>query len=299
MTTEGQHPRSHAPSPLYPLASVPALVLGVLVMRATDVPASVWGQNVAAWMVGALLCLGIWRTRAARPSPTWADLAALLTVGALVATLLAPGVDGVHRWVRLGPVSIHTSALLLPLLLVALERIERARGWWIASLLAVGVVLVLYLQPDAAQATAFAGAAVILLLPGAGRGAARRIALVSLPVVAGLTWLRGDPLAPVAHVEEIVGLAGSLGMGWAAAAVVSLLLLPVPFLLAGRGAGGRAGLALGAYMGITILATFVGHFPVPVMGYGMSPILGYLVGMGAFLRTASPRAASDVISPAG
>lgn len=289
MTPEGQHPGSHPSSLLYVLASAPALALGVLVMRASDVPAAVWGQNVAAWAAGALVCLGLQRARTSRPSSTWADLTALLTLGALVTTLLAPGMDGVHRWVRLGPVRLHTAALLLPLLLVALERLAGVRGWWIASLVAVGVVLALLLQPDAAQATAFAGAAGILLFPGAGRSPLRWIALLFLPVVAGLSWLRRDPLAPVPHVEGIVGLAGNLGVGWAVAAVVSLLLLPVPFFLAGRGAGRRTGLALGAYVSITFLAAFVGSFPVPVMGYGVSPILGYLVGMGAFLRTAFSR----------
>lgn len=288
MTTERQHPRSH-PSPLpYLLASVPALALGVLVMRASDVPAAVWGQNIGAWVAGALLCVVVGRARTSHPSSRRADLAALLTLGALVAALLAPGVDGVHRWVRLGPVRLQTSALFLPLLIVALERLARSRGWWTATLLAVGAMLVLFLQPDAAQATAFAGAAAILLLPGAGGGVARWVALLSLPVVAALSWLRRDPLAPVPHVEEIVGLAGNLWMGWGVAAVAALLLLPAPFLLAGRGAGRRAGLALGAYVGITVLAAFVGHFPVPVMGYGVSPILGYLLGAGAFLRTVSP-----------
>lgn len=294
MTPEGQHPRSH-PSPLpYLLASVPALALGVLVMRASDVPAAVWGQNVAAWVAGALLCLGVRRTRASLPSSAWADLAALLTFGALVATLLAPGVDEVHRWVRLGPVRLHTAALLLPLLIVALERLARVRGWWIASLVAVGMALALFLQPDAAQATAFAGASGVLLLPGVGRSAPRWIALLSLPVIAGLSWLRRDPLSPVPHVEGIVGLAAHLGMGWAVAAVASLLLLPVPFFLAARGVGRRTGRALGVYVGITLIAAFVGSFPVPVMGYGISPIVGYLVGMGAFLRTASPREHSGV-----
>lgn len=285
MNPDGQHPGSHSSSLLYLLASVPALALGLLVMRASDVPAAMWGQNLAAWAVGVLLCLGVRRTRTSLPSPTGADLTALLAFGALVATLLAPGVDGVHRWVRLGPVRLHTAALLLPVLLVALERLARVRGWWIAALLAVGVVLTLFLQPDAAQATAFAGAAGIVLLSGVGRGALRWIALLSLAAVAGLSWLRRDPLSPVPHVEGIVGLAARLGTGWAVAAAVSLLLLPVPFFLAGR----RTGPALGVYVSLTIVAAFVGSFPVPVMGYGVSPILGYLVGMGAFLRTARPR----------
>jgi hypothetical protein len=289
MTEEGRPPSYPASSLPSLLASVPALALGVLVMQAADVRATVWGQNIAAWAVGALLCLAARRPRASTPSSTWADLTALLTLGALVATLLAPGMEGVHRWVSVGPVRLHVAALLLPLLLVALEHVARVRGWWIASLVAVGVVLALFLQPDAAQATAFAVASGVLLLPGARRSARRLTALPALPVLAGLSWLRRDPLAPVPHVEQIVGLAGNLGVGWAVAAIVSLLLLPVPFLLAGRGAAGRTGVALGAYVTITLLAPLVGDFPVPVMGYGISPIVGYLAGVAALLRPAPVR----------
>jgi hypothetical protein len=289
MTTDGQHPRARKSALLSLVASVPALAVGVLAMRASGVPAGAWGQNVAAWAAGALLGLGVWRARAPVPAPIVAVFTALFTLGALVATLLARGMDGVHRWLSVGPVRLHAAALLLPLLLVALERLARVRGWWVAALVGVGVASALTLQPDAAQATAFAAASGVLLLPGVRRRVLRVIAVVSLLVIAGLSWLRRDPLAPVPHVEEIVRLAGTLWTGGAVAAIAALLLLPVPFLLAGRGAGRRTGLALGAYVSVTCLAPLVGSFPVPVMGYGISPIIGYLVGVGAFLRTASPR----------
>lgn len=266
------------------LAPVPALVVGVLTMRMADVPAALWGQNLAAWAVGTLLCLGLWRTRSSPGRGRWFDFAAVLTLAALAATLLAPGVEGVHRWLPVGPVRLHAAAVLLPLLLVAMQGLSQARGWWLSTGVAVGVALVLLLQPDAAQATAFAAGCLVLLLPLAGRGPLRRIGLLSLPLLAGLTWLRKDPLAPVPHVEGIVGLAAGLGAGWAVAAVVSLLVLPLPFFHAARGAGRHAGLALGTYVAITVLAAFLGNFPVPVMGYGVSPILGYLAGLGILMR---------------
>lgn len=271
----------------YLLAPVPALVVGVLTMRLCDVPAALWGQNLAAWAVGTLLCLGLWPTRNSSGRWRWFDFAAVLTLAALVATLLAPGVEGVHRWVPLGPVRLHASAVLLPLLLVAMQGLSKARGWWISTGVAVGVALVLLLQPDAAQATAFAAGCLVLLLPLAGRDPLRLAGMLVLPVLAGLAWLRRDPLAPVPHVEGIVGLAAGLGAGWAVAAVVSLLVLPLPFFHAGRGAGKHAGLALGTYVTITVLAAFLtGNFPVPVMGYGVSPIIGYLVGLGILMRAA-------------
>ena len=289
MTLERQLENPRPARLTYLLAPVPALAVGVLIMRMSDVPVSQWGQNVAAWAVGTLLCLGLWRTRSSPGRGRWFDVAAGLTLAALAATLLAPGVDGVHRWLPLGPVRLHAAAVLLPLLLVAMQGLAQARGWWMSTAVAVGVAVVLVLQPDGAQATAFAAGCLVLLLPLAGRDPRRLTALLSLPVLAGLAWLRRDPLAPVPHVEGIVGLAAGLGAGWVVAAVVALLVLPLPFFLAARGAGRHVGLAVGTYVAITLLAAFLtGNFPVPVMGYGVSPILGYLAGLGVLMRAAAP-----------
>jgi cell division protein FtsW (lipid II flippase) len=273
---------------VYLAAPVPALVVGVLTMRMSDVPPSLWVQNVVAWAAGTVLCVVLARSRTSAARPGWADGAAVLTLAALAATLLAPGMDGVHRWLPLGPVRLHAAAVLLPVLIVALDTLSRTRGWWTSALVAATAMLALFLQPDAAQATAFA-AAVVLLLFGRADRSMRLACLGVIAVLAALTWTRRDPLAPVPYVEEIVGLAANLGTGWAVAAVVSLLLLPVPFFVAGRGAAQYMGIALGAYVAITAAAPFVGSFPVPVLGYGMSPIIGYLAGLGLFLRPGSPR----------
>jgi hypothetical protein len=154
-----------------------------------------------------------------------------------------------------------------------------------STLLSIATALVLVLQPDAAQATAFVAGAVVLLLPRRPAEGRAWIRLVPLLVLAGLSWLRRDPLAPVPHVEGIVGLAAELGTGWGAAAAASLLLLPVPFFI-GKGADdGRTGLAIGAYMVVTILAPALAHFPVPVLGQGASPIIGYFVAIGLLMRS--------------
>jgi cell division protein FtsW (lipid II flippase) len=283
----------------YFLAPVPALVAGVLVMRMSNVPPSLWGQNVAVWAVGTVLGVALARPRTSAARPVWADAAAVLTLLALGATLLAPGADGVHRWLPLGPVRLHAAAVLLPVLIVALDALSQARGWWTSALVAGVATLVLFLQPDAAQATAFGAAAVLLLAARAEGRAVRLGALGVVAALAALTWTRRDPLAPVPHVEEIVGLAAGLGTGWAVVAVVSLLLLPVPFFAVGRGGARIVGIALGAYVAITAAAPFFGSFPVPVMGYGMSAIIGYLAGLGVFLRAAGNPGASTPASRPG
>jgi hypothetical protein len=221
---------------LFPL---PALAVGILVMRASGVPATAWGQNLVAGVIGILLCFVLARPRSPRRGEAGLLAAGALALGCLAATWLDPGVQDVHRWLRLGPVRLHPGALVLPVVLATLAELERAGRRHASTLLAIATALLLALQPDAAQATAFAAGAVVLLLPR--KGAERRgwIRLVPLLALAALSWLRRDPLAPVPHVEGIVGLAMELGTGWGAAAVASLLLLPVPFFAA-RGGGRRS-----------------------------------------------------------
>jgi|GEM_PF-265661 len=275
--TRPDRPAGRRPLILDLLFPLPALAVGILVMRASGVPATAWGQNLAACVIGILLCLAL-----ARPRSSDAGLVAVgvLALGFLAATWLEPGVQGVHRWIGLGPVRLHAGALVLPLVLATLAGLERAGRGRASTLLSLATALVLVLQPDAAQATAFVAGAVVLLAPRRPAEGRAWVRLVPLLALGALSWLRRDPLAPVPHVEGIVGLAAELGAGWGVAAVASLLLLPIPFLAARRQGDGRVGLALGTYVAVTILAAALGHFPVPVLGQGASPILGYFAAIG-------------------
>ena len=267
---------------LFPL---PALAVGVLVMRASDVPVTAWGQNLAACVIGILLCFALARPGSSGRGEGAFLVAGVLALGLLAATWLDPGLDGVHRWLRLGPVRLHTSALVLPVVLATLAGLERAGRRHVSTLLAIATALLLFLQPDAAQATAFAAGAVVLLMPRNRAEGRAWIRLVPLLALAGLSWLRKDPLAPVPHVEGIVGLAMEMGIGWGVAAVASLLLLPIPFFAARRAGDGRMGLAIGAYVLVTIVAPALGYFPVPVLGQGASPIIGYFMALGLLRRS--------------
>jgi cell division protein FtsW (lipid II flippase) len=286
----------HRPPVLDLLFPLPALAVGILVMRASGVPATAWSQNLAACVIGILLCFTLARPRPSRRGDAGLPVAGVLALGFLAATWLDPGVRDVHRWVMLGPVRVHAGALVLPLVLATLAGLERAGRRRASTLLSVATALVLVLQPDAAQATAFVAGSIVLLLPRRPAEGGAWIRLVPLLALGGLSWLRVDPLAPVPHVEGIVGLAAELGTGWGVAAVASLLLLPVPFLAARVPGDGRAGLALGTYVAVTILAPALGHFPVPVLGQGASPIIGYFAAIGLLWRSQrfAPRDGGDI-----
>ena len=281
------------------LAPLPALVVGVLVMRRSGVSATVWGQQLGAGLVlmafVAVMRLAVRVHTSSRPSTT-----AIVGVGAmllLIATFAHSGVDGIHRWVSLGPLQLHAAFIALPALLVALcatvRRDSVGGASWLSKCAAITAALVLLLQPDASQATAFAIALAVVLLQRGHPHASDWIAVVIVAVCALLAWFRPDPLAPVPHVEGIVSLAASLSTVWWIASLIALVLLPLPFILvASRRLELQAeGFSLAAYFGAACVAPFVGAYPVPILGYGLSPILGYFGALGwIILRVGAPSA---------
>jgi branched-subunit amino acid transport protein AzlD len=96
-------------------------------------------------------------------------------------------------------------------------------------------------------------------------------------------------LKAVPHVEGIVGLAVRFAPVIAVAAILSLMLMLLPFAVIWKrfpnSETSAAALALGLYFFGILLATFSGRFPVPLLGYGVSPILGYYAALTLLLQS--------------
>ena len=266
-----------------PLSCVPlpALVIGILAMRHLGVSKAAWLTNIAAAAFGLL----IWATGRRLPPPARRGTQALLAFASIAAILLpfaSKGMLGVYRWVSVAGLRLHASAIVAPLIILCVAAVASHS---FRSALAISVTggIILALQPDAAQATSLATACavVLILVHTKPRHVLLTVALLSAVSVA--SFLRHDPLPPVAHVEGIFSAVTSRGPGWAAMATVGLLLLPLPFFVAWHRHRRSTALALGVYVTMTLLAPAWGTFPVPVMGYGASPILGYFIALVAGL----------------
>ena len=226
-------------------------------------------------------------------------VAALLAVAAVASTVLTDGIAGVSRWLELGPLRIHPSAVLAPSLLVfaavhASTRPKRAH-LVMAMLQAVHV-----LQPDAGQATALGAGAVVVTLGGAPGPLRTGGALVyGLSIAAA--WLRPDPLPPAPFVEDIVWRAFTLAPALGVLAVLSLLASTAAPLASGRRASRPAPVlaqrALVAYFAGALLATALGEFPVPLLGLGPSPTVGAFLGLAALQRVRSGVARGAIAPP--
>jgi hypothetical protein len=263
---------------------LPALVLGVAWMRQVGVPGSVFLQNLAAAVAGGTIA-AYGRHRQVSPGGGLAVTA--IAVALLLATLIAHGVQGVHRWITIGPLSVHVASLVIPLVLVELDRLLRHERLSIAFSVMIITAGTLAVQPDAGQATAWAGAAIALLAVRKERLRVTVGATLALLALAAASFFRSDPLTPVPYVEEIAIRIGQRGATWAAGVVIALALLIVPFVLPAVRTSKPAAASVAVYLSLCIAASCWGNFPVPVLGYGVSPIIGYLAGW-TWLRAAGP-----------
>ena len=245
-------------------------------MRQLGVSTTTWSINLAATAFGLL----IWSVgHRLQPPARRATLAFLAAAG--IATILLPfasqGILGVHRWISVAGLRLHASAIAAPLIILCVAASRR-----ISSAIAIGGIaaMILALQPDAAQSTSLAAACVVILLQARARqrhGALLGVAL--LLAISAASFVRHDPLPPVPHVEGIFKVVASWGPVSAAMATIALLLLPAPFFVAWHRHRRPTALALGLYVALIVLAPAWGTFPVPVMGYGASPILGYFIAL--------------------
>lgn len=277
----------------WPLLGVaPACLWGACIMVLHRAPWSMPITNIVAALLG-LLGVGLL-------SPSLISLVlkrpfvvAVFVLATMSATLLDAGLDGVHRWVRLGPIRLHPAALATPLLLLTIVIAwERRKAALTIILIAAGLALHIA-QPDAGQATAFAAGAILL----AAIPDKRIVARLSLVILASLgaftAWTRPDPLLGVAMVEDIVPRAFAMHAGLGIVAVITLVMLPGAAIgIAQQSKTNRLrrlyGLTLAAYFAASIIVVAIGEFPTPVLGFGASPIWGALWGLGLLERIQDP-----------
>ena len=270
---------------VFTVLSFLAVATGCLVVALDGASAETWIPNLAAWGVGALVALVICRFA----SPLFVRIVIFAAPIGLLVSLANPGQAGVHRWLDLGPVQANAAALLLPAFVVAMAGLFREARWMWLAYAVCSVVLIL--QPDASQATAFAAAMLVVV----ARLPVTRVVRIGIAVMvasgAVVAWLRPDPLTPVTEVEDIIGLAYALSPLIAIVAVVALggaALAPTIIAAQPERATKRtAALALGAYFVLSALTPMFGAFPVPLVGITMSPVIGFWLGVGLLVASVS------------
>jgi hypothetical protein len=177
---------------------------------------------------------------------------------------VGPDLEGIRRWVGFGPLQLHSGMLILPMLAILLQRLKSIHAIVVTALAAIAISF----QPDRASAIAlFAGTGALLLT---NRSAANVIQALCTCLAVAATFLQPDNLQPVAFVENILPSAWRYNPFVAVALAASLFtaiviptydnrhLIPAATTLSGF-----------------VLASMIGAYPVPLIGYGAAAIIGF------------------------
>jgi acetyl esterase/lipase len=276
--------RPHPPRIVGVMSAIAAVGLGLAYLAAAGAPAIYLGVNLGALAVGlALLAVSV---RVAPMAGRWSGMEILAIALVLLATaLFGHSVEGAARWFALGPFFVQTSLIVLPLMVIRFARCP--------SLLAtagIGVAAIaLALQPDRAMAgVLLAGLAALALLRfDRFVGAALACAAVAFIV----TLARPDALPAVPYVDQVFWSAFDVhplaGAGvWMGAA---LLLAPAVAGWSAEREEQAPVIVFGAVWLTVVLSAALGNYPTPVVGYGASAIMGYLLCLSALPTSAAVR----------
>ncbi len=256
---------------------LPAIVLGALAMVSYGVTSSIWIQNIIIWIVGTVLSY-VFIIRNKNKNISIGNFSYPITfVALLVIPFWFNGSAGVHRWLSFGPINLYIASIILPLLIIHLWQLAlNNREHYVIGLTFVTLVILLF-HPDAGQLTAFACASAIIFWKKNSNRVVKLLSIILIVVFCIVSWVFLDDLAPVPYVEHIIFLVADLGSFWFILGVLSLLLLLCPFFFYGN--INITSLSLGVYFLMTMIVTLFGNFPMPIMGYGISPIIGYLIAI--------------------
>lgn len=257
-------------------STVGAVGLGLIYLAAAGAPTRYLAVNAGTLILG-LACLMVWK-RWARPVAVLSGVAALAIGLALLATaLFGHSLDGMTRWVRLGPLTLQPGLILTPLLAV-LYSCTRS---WLTTTAVVIAAAALALQPDRATAGTLVLAMAALAITRPDRRTLT--ALIAATTAFAIAVARTDTLPAQPFVEQVlftafethwlVGIAVWIGAKW--------LLVPA---IAGRvlDPDNRPTYAVfgAVWLGL-IAAAVLGNYPTPLVGYGASSVLGYALSLAA------------------
>ncbi|WP_234989871.1 hypothetical protein [Altererythrobacter xiamenensis] len=256
------------------------VLAGIAWMAAAGAPAHYLGINAGALLVAALWIGFGWSARSLsqRRGLTLALLAILF-----LPLVLGPHVNGIARWIAIGPFALHTGMLVGPALAILASRDPD----YAVPILLTGLFAAL-LQPDAATGFALTFAAI-----GAHDATKDwKIGLVGIVgFIASLRMFVIGELPATPFVERVLIDALALSP-WAALALFLSLAASFALILFAGPADKPQRLALaGAFFGFS-MAALMSHYPTILIGYGAAPILGLGFAL-ALLHAESEAATSE------
>jgi hypothetical protein len=256
-----------------------SVALGLVYLAMAGAPARSLGINAAALVIGlaVLALLG-------RIGSTHSRLIGASTL-TMAATLLATAmfgvsVEGAARWVQVSGFSLQPSLILVPAMLVAFARCR-------SPLATAGVIVAavaMAIQPDRAMAGMIVAGLAVLAFQRTDRFVL--FALATSLVCFVVTIARPDTLPAAEFVDQVLRSSFEVHALAGVAVMVGVALLLVPAVLGWRVDPAYRGTyaTFGAVWLAAIMAAGLGNYPTPIVGYGASAIIGYVLSLLALPR---------------
>lgn len=271
------------------IVAFPAVVIGAIAMSANNIASINFILNIVCLLIGWLIsCYVIYKHSKIRKSRTNGINIIIFILVLYILTFIDSGMDDVHRWLSIGPINLYISSICGPILIIELWILIKNNNDLLAGVITVIVAVLLVLQPDASQLTAFAIPMMIVLFIKINNRKLSYFIIGILIFLVIISWMFLDSLPPVIYVEEILGLVMDMGLAWSILGIISLIILPMPFFFISNENERILSRCIGLYFVIIILTTFFGNFPVPLMGYGISPIISYLMAITWLIKNRNP-----------
>ena len=267
--------------PTYLIGLTLPVVAGLVFMWDNNAPLTYLGLNARALVAGLMLAS---YPSSRLPDFAWPMLGVIIVAILALPLLLGPELDGVSRWIAIGPLRLHAAMLLVPALLVIAARLPEL---W-ASALVGAAAIVIALHPDRASAFALLIASIASFLLTKSRA----MLIASAAALAGFitTLQMPDELEGVRFVEHVYHFAWIVQpwttIAFGIALVAAIIALPIAnHDIRIETLCGPVGVA--AFLSGLAVASLLGNYPTPLIGFGASPILGY--GFAVFLLRRSMR----------
>jgi cell division protein FtsW (lipid II flippase) len=267
-----------------------AVGLGLVYLAAAQAPSVYIVVNGAAFVMGLIACAALmrWGWGTTRSGAIVLALAAVLVATAL----FGASADGATRWVRVGSLGVQVSLLFLPLMIVTFARHRDAAGT--AGLIVAALAMAL--QPDRAMAGVLAAS--LLTLAILRFDIRVGMALVAAVIGFAVTLVRPDTSQASPWVDGVLFTSFEVHPLVGAAVLTGAFLLIVPAVYGFRksSAHQHAYAVFGTIWIGVIVAAALGNYPTPLVGYGGSAVLGYLLSLASIAPLAASRGGGEAPS---
>jgi hypothetical protein len=268
-----------AASTLFFLGPIVATIMGLIAVTYFEIPSDVFFTNAIGIVVGiplAMLVIFKWKKRIKKELL----IAAFSCIGLMAICFFFPGINMVYRWIQIGTVDINVSMIVLPLVLYSINQLLREHFVTYALVILCVTGLILSMQPDAGQLSAFGVAALVMFAMNKIPWTIRLGALLIVGLVGFLGWNRVDLLEPVDQVQDVLVMIYDFGPVGYLGLFVVLAAAFYPFIHFAIKGERVLSIAFIFYLITQLIVTELGNYPVPLLGAGGSAIIGWYLMLG-------------------